>query len=51
VHYGTGYAIYYKRLERGTFQFPAAPPIPGTKSVAISSADLMRLLAGMELHR
>ena len=41
-----GLAIYYKRLERGTFQFPAA----GAKSVAISSAELMRLLAGMELR-
>ena len=47
MQYGTGYAIYYKRLERGTFQFPAA----SVKSMAISSADLMRLLAGMELHR
>ena len=37
-----GLAIYYKRLERGTFQFPAA----GAKSVAISSAELMGLLAG-----
>jgi transposase len=44
-----GLAIFYKRLERGTFQFPAAPSIPGAKSVAISSAELMRLLAGMEL--
>lgn len=42
-----GLAIYYKRLERGTFQFPAT----GEKSVAISSAELMRLLAGMELRR
>jgi transposase len=42
-----GLAIYYKRLERGTFQFPAGD----AKSVAISSAELMRLLAGMELHR
>ena len=42
-----GLAIYYKRLERGTFQFPAA--VTGVKSVAISSAELMRLLAGMEL--
>lgn len=45
-----GLAIYYKRLERGTFQFPAAAP-PGAKSVAISSAELLRLLAGMELRR
>ncbi len=40
-----GLAIYYKRLERGTFQFPSSDE----KSVAISSAELMRLLAGMEL--
>jgi len=40
-----GLAIYYKRLERGTFQFPAT----GEKSVAISSAELVRLLSGMEL--
>jgi len=37
-----GLTIYYKRLERGTFQFPAC----GEKSLAIGSADLMRLLAG-----
>lgn len=37
-----GYALYYKRLERGTFQFPAA----GEKSVAIDSRRLMELLAG-----
>ena len=40
-----GLAIYYKRLERGTFQFPASDE----KSVAISSGELMRLLSGMEL--
>ena len=37
-----GLTIYYKRLERGTFQFPAS----GEKSLAISSAELVRLLAG-----
>jgi transposase len=37
-----GYAIYYKRLERGTFQFPSG----GEKSVAISSEQLMKLLSG-----
>lgn len=37
-----GLTIYYKRLERGTFQFPAC----GEKSVAVSSAELMKLLAG-----
>jgi len=39
-----GLAIYYKRLEKGTFQFPAA----GEKAVAIDSAALMRLLSGLK---
>ncbi len=38
-----GFAIYYKRLERGTFQFPSSDE----KTVAVSSAALMRLLAGL----
>jgi transposase len=37
-----GLIIYYKRLERGTFQFPSA----GGKSLAISSTELMTLLSG-----
>jgi transposase len=41
----TGLAIYYKRLEKGTFAFPNSD----AKSVAISSAELLRLLSGMEL--
>jgi len=41
-----GLSIYYKRLERGTFQFPAS----GEKSLAISSAELVRLLAGMQVQ-
>ena len=41
-----GLTIYYKRLERGTFQFPASTD----KSLAISSADLVRLLAGMQVE-
>lgn len=40
-----GLAIYYKRLERGTFQFPADG---GQKSLAIDSSALMRLLSGLE---
>jgi transposase len=45
-----GLAIFYMRLERRTFQFPAAPS-PGEKAVAVSSAELLRLLAGLELRR
>jgi len=39
-----GLAIYYKRLERGEFQFPKADE----QSVAIDSAALLRLLSGLE---
>ena len=37
-----GYALYYKRLERGTFRFPSV----GEKAVAIDSRRLMELLSG-----
>jgi len=40
-----GYCIYYKRLERGTFQFPSADQ----KTVAVGSAELMRLLSGLSI--
>jgi transposase len=38
-----GLAIYYKRLERGTFRFPAGDE----KAVAIDGGQLLRLLSGM----
>lgn len=40
-----GLAIYYKRLEKGTFRFPSSDQ----KSMAITSAELMRLLEGLEV--
>jgi transposase len=40
-----GLAIYYKRIERGTFQFPRGE----AKSLVIDSDQLMRLLSGLEL--
>jgi transposase len=40
-----GLAIYYKRLEKGTFQFPASA---GT-SMAISSDELVKLLSGCKI--
>jgi transposase len=40
-----GYVILYKRLERGTFRFPAAT----VEGVAIRAADLQMLLDGVEL--
>jgi transposase len=41
---GSGLTLYYKRLERGTFAFPASDQ----KSLCIDSAGLLRLLEGME---
>jgi transposase len=41
-----GYAIYYKRLVRGTFQFPAS----GGKSIAIASEQLKGLLSGCAIE-
>ncbi len=40
-----GLAIYYKRLERGVFQFPRS----NTTAVEISREQLLRLLSGMEV--
>lgn len=44
---GDGYALWYKRLERGSFRFPAATA--GTTRVAIAAADLAMLLDGVDL--
>ena len=41
-----GLAIYYKRLERGAFQFPS---VGDQKALAIDSSALMRLLSGAEV--
>ena len=40
-----GLAIYYKRLERGTFRFPSGDD----KAVAIDGGQLLRLLSGMKV--
>ena len=44
---GDGYALWYKRLEAGTFRFPAA--VEGTTRLTISPADLAMLLDGVDL--
>jgi len=42
-----GYAIWYKRLEKGNFRFPR--PEQNAASVTISATDLAMLLDGVEL--
>jgi len=44
----TGYALWYKRLEQGTFRFPAATR-DDERSLTISAADLAMLLDGVDL--
>ena len=44
-----GYALWYKRLEKGSFRFPSAA-VPGeTKGVEVKAADLMMILDGVDL--
>ena len=43
----TGFAIYYKRLERGTFEIPL--DVAGKSSVELNYATLAMLLEGIEL--
>jgi transposase len=43
----SGYALWYKRLEVGTFRFPAAAA--DQNSLSISAADLAMLLDGVDL--
>jgi len=42
---GDGYVIYYKRLEEGTFRFPAGKG----SAVTVRAADLTMLLDGVDL--
>jgi transposase len=42
---GSGLVLYYKRLERGTFRFPAGD----AAAQAIDSTQLLQLLAGGEI--
>lgn len=44
---GDGLAIYYRRLEQGTYQFPA---VDGSKpSVRLTATDLRLILSGIDL--
>jgi transposase len=45
---GDGLAIYYKRLEAGTFHFPRA--VAGGGKLTLRTADLLMLLDGVDLE-
>jgi transposase len=47
-----GLAIWYKRLEKGTFQFPTdlKPTDSGPASVEITASELSLLLGGIDLR-
>ena len=45
---GDGYAIFYKQLARGSFEFPA-PSDPNCPVVQIRASELSMLLDGIEL--
>ena len=42
----TGFALYYKQLERGTFEFPVSPD---QSAIELSWSDLVMLLEGIEI--
>src|SRR5262249_23871533 len=42
---GDGFALYFRRLERGTFAFPASE----TAEVSITATELAMILGGIEL--
>jgi transposase len=45
-----GWCLFCKRLERGTYQLPAAPRA-GDQRVVISTGDLALILEGIDLSR
>jgi transposase len=46
---GDGYALWYKRLEEGTFTFPSTGSKQGDAGLSIRAADLVMLLDGVDL--
>lgn len=43
-----GYALWYKRLEKGTFRMPVATP--GASSLELKASELAMLLEGIDLR-
>jgi transposase len=47
---GDGFALWYRRLEKGTFRFPIPSESEAT-NVPVKAADLLMLLEGVDLNR
>jgi transposase len=45
----TGFALLYKRLERGTFALPTAPAL-GQRHIEVDAGELHCLLEGLDLQ-
>jgi len=43
---GDGYALFYKRLEKGTYELPVSTP---AKSIALTVSQLQLILSGVSL--
>jgi transposase len=46
---GTGFCIWYKRLERGTFQIPVAATGADSPGLELSAVQLSLMLQGIDL--
>jgi transposase len=47
---GDGFALWYRRLEKGTFRFPI-PSEAEAIGIPVKAADLLMLLEGVDLDR
>ncbi len=46
-HDGSGYCLFYKRLDRSTYRIPLAIP-PGAQQVSVSARELALVLEGID---
>jgi transposase len=46
-HDGSGYCVFYKRLDRRTYRIPLAIP-PGARHVSVSAREVAVLLEGID---